>query len=524
MKTCYLFLVIITIASVSLFALNHNVPADYQTIQAALSASSTGDTVFVAPGIYQENINWPQVDGIVLKSTGSMLNTIIDANHNSRGIGFVGSSSNPVITSATKVDGFTIKNGYSNLNGAGAICYFASPEFYNCIIAYNECTQMGSGGGLYCYGASPHLNNVIIVYNKAYSGGGAHIDPTSSPVFNSCVIADNTLISTGGSYAAGIYGRYEVYFQLNNCTITRNNFNYAAAIHLGEVCIPTIQHSTITDNVYGIMVVHNGGITLQNNNLVNNQYGGLWHYDTDSDVLNAQNNWWGAVSGPFHETLNPLGEGDIILGSVTFSNWLQSPDPTSPLAPPLGVDISNITNTSITINWGNSPEPGFNHYVINYGLDSLAVIHPNNIASSEAEYTLTNLSPNTYYSIQIAAVSNSNVQGWYSKQVTVRTAGGSAIQDMEASAPFISNSYPNPFAGNTRISYNLKQPGLTSLNIYNLKGELVSCLFKGRQAAGASDIIWNGRNSNNEAVGAGIYFARLAQNGKVNTMKLVLLK
>ncbi len=524
MKSTAICLIFIMSILVSLTATNRYVPDDYLTIQSALNVCVGGDTVFVAPGIYTENITWPQVDSLSLISTGSMTNTIIDANRNGRGIGFVCSWQNPVITLATKVNGFTIRNGYGNLTGAGITCYYASPEISNCIIAHNECTQNGSGGGLYCYNASPHLTNVIIAHNIAYSGGGAHIDPLSSPIFNNCVVADNTLFSPGGSYAAGIYGRYEVYFQLNNCTVTRNRYLNTSAIHLGEVCTPTIQHSTITDNLNGILVVHNGGLNLQQSNITNNSNNGIWHSDSDGDVLNTQNNWWGSTTGPYHETSNPLGTGDTILGNANYSNWLQSPDPDSPPTPPSLLQISDATDNSITIDWLSNPEPDIDHYIINYGLDSLAVIHPNSFTSTVTSYTLSDLTAGTLYSIQIAAVNNSNKVSWYSTQVITQTTGVNANEDIVMpSASFVSN-YPNPFTGNTKIRYELKRPGQASMAIYNVKGELVKQIFNGRQVSGTSEVTWNGIDKNHRPVAAGIYFARLVQNGKASRIKLVYMK
>ena len=55
-----------------------NVPTDYTTIQAALTAANATDTVLVQPGTYTENIFWPETNGIKLISAGDSSNTIID--------------------------------------------------------------------------------------------------------------------------------------------------------------------------------------------------------------------------------------------------------------------------------------------------------------------------------------------------------------------------------------------------------------------------------------------------------------
>jgi len=514
-------ILIMSLFTVSLLAVIRHVPGNYATIQAALDVSSASDTVSVAPGVYFENIVWPQVDGITLISTGNRENTIIDGNHAGMVLSIQSPWDAPVLTLATKVSGFTIRNGFGQMNGPGVCCRYASPTLSNMIIAFNSSEQMGSGGGLYCYAASPVVTNVIIVHNNAYSGGGVHIDPMSSPVFNHCVIADNTLYSPGGSYAAGVYGRYEVYFQLNQCTIARNRAWTTSAIHLGEVCTPTISHSTITDNYNGILIVTNGSVNLQSSNITENENYGLWLLN--ASPVTVQNNWWGSASGPYHATSNPNGTGETIVGSVDFSDWLTTPDFAAPLSPPKNLDHNDVGNYAIAVSWLNNTNIVPDSWDVNYGTDTLAVIHPNfiNVNGVYNGGLISNLDAGTDYVIQVAAVKDNN-RSWYSNRIIVRTTG-TAVSDPVAPISLLGN-YPNPFIGTTTIKYDLKKPGKATLRIYNMKGQLVQTLFDGYQVPGLQQVSWDGRNENNENVSSGVFFARLECEGQIMNSKLILMK
>jgi hypothetical protein len=92
-------------------------------------------------------------------------------------------------------------------------------------------------------------------------------------------------------------------------------------------------------------------------------------------------------------------------------------------------------------------------------------------------------------------------------------------------------NYPNPFkpSGATRgsgttISFTIPESGNVKLNIYNVKGQLVKSLLNGKKEAGQHEIIWNGKNTNNESVASGIYFYRLETQSKSIYKKMLLVK
>ncbi|MCK4312664.1 MAG: T9SS type A sorting domain-containing protein, partial [Candidatus Cloacimonetes bacterium] len=85
---------------------------------------------------------------------------------------------------------------------------------------------------------------------------------------------------------------------------------------------------------------------------------------------------------------------------------------------------------------------------------------------------------------------------------------------------------PNPFnpsgsgrSPQTTISYKLSKSSRISLNIYNIKGELVETLVNKMQQAGNHSVVWNAEN-----ISSGIYFYRITAGNYSETKKCVILK
>jgi len=83
----------------------------------------------------------------------------------------------------------------------------------------------------------------------------------------------------------------------------------------------------------------------------------------------------------------------------------------------------------------------------------------------------------------------------------------------------LAQNYPNPFNPTTSISYSLPQDGKVLLQIFNVRGQLVTTLVDQNQAAGDHRINWDAAEQS-----SGIYFYKLHWNGHAETHKCILMK
>lgn len=86
-------------------------------------------------------------------------------------------------------------------------------------------------------------------------------------------------------------------------------------------------------------------------------------------------------------------------------------------------------------------------------------------------------------------------------------------------------NFPNPFNPKTKIVLNINQENVpVCIDIYNIKGEIISSIFKGNLNQGIRQFIWNGTDINNNKVSSGMYFIRANIGKEVQNHKMILLK
>jgi hypothetical protein len=83
---------------------------------------------------------------------------------------------------------------------------------------------------------------------------------------------------------------------------------------------------------------------------------------------------------------------------------------------------------------------------------------------------------------------------------------------------------PNPFNPRTTIRFDLPVAGQAQLSIYDLAGRLVRVLVEGEVPAGSHEAVWDGRDASGRSAPSGSYLARLVAGGKVEGVRLSLVR
>ena len=219
------------------------VPKQMPTISEAINSATDGDTILVAPGVYNETINL-RGKAITVSSTKGRDSTIIDAQGISTCVMFTTGETNDTV-----LRGFTLTGGIGALHedgrfGGGIFLHGSSPTIENCAIVNN---QADWGGGLHNLQSSPHLINCHFEGNTAaYNGGGMRSHDWSEPIIESCTF-NNNFAQFGGAMD---YALDSVPLIIDCELVSNGAYFQAGAIYVGCDCSsPNVTGSTICWNV-----------------------------------------------------------------------------------------------------------------------------------------------------------------------------------------------------------------------------------------------------------------------------------
>ena len=470
------------------------VPTDYPTIQAAIDASASGDTVFVLPGVYGGyGIEFGGKD-VALLSTGGPGETLIGGP-----LLFTGGE-----TAAAVVDGFRINVPYGGY-GEGILCSYASSPTIRNVWASGGFAWPDAGGfagPIYIDGASsPVFENCRFWDNSAWMGGAAVIDEASSPKFVDCIFNGNDA-GFGGAVcvlenSSPTFRR--VVFVDNRARSTDDTehgstpgFGGAVYVRDSDPLFEDCEFSGNRADDWGMIFGHGGG--------------GLYLSNSSPTLVRC------TISGNGADPDNgPTGGGVHMAGAS---------------APHFDACIVAFSEEGAGI-LAETPEsqPSFSCCDVfgNAGGDYLGFADPTgadgNISADPffcdlpgGDYSLAGYSPclpeNNACALQIGAY------GWGCEgELTV----AEALPPGRAS---LLQNHPNPFNPKTTIRFALPAASEVSLSVMDVRGRLVAELLDAApRAAGYHEIVWEA-----SAQPSGVYIYRLDAGRFSDTMKMVLLK
>lgn len=294
------------------------VPESYKTIQAAIDAASTSDTVLVAPGVYRERISFKGKAIHVLGRDGAAATTL-DGEQKGSVVIFSGGEGRTSV-----LEGFTITNGLGDSS---------SPSF--------------TGAGATCSpGTSPTIIRNRFVANTAGWGMAVFCWKSGSPLIEDNHFARNSGTSTGAIMArecaaeirgnrfernVGTMGAGAVEISSNSAVVQGNVFLYNRTRFDGGAIEINFGSALVSDNTFvGNRASNGGAINVGSRcgaQIVNNRFlanyaetdGGACFNAGDTIFTNntvVANEAWGSGGGVYSRV------GKLtVTNSILWNNW-----------------------------------------------------------------------------------------------------------------------------------------------------------------------------------------------------------
>jgi parallel beta-helix repeat protein len=338
-------------------------PADFHTIQEAISAASSGDTIFVRNGTYFERVRVNKALRLVGEDRSAV---VIDGN---------GMTPLTITANNASVSGFTVRGG-TQLSQSGI---FVERACY-CSITNNNAKDNNWGIHL-MDGADNNIVSGNIVTNNQV---GIYLNYASGNNVSGNNITGNFVrgisLFGGGSFSNSIFGNnitnsiYGIWLDhvLDNCFWGNNIRNNELGIFGRSADRNRINGNNITANTIGIFIDIARENTFYHNNFINNTYQAeprsdwTWNQTWDDGYPSGGNYWSDYTgvdvkNGPSQDLPGSDGIGDTpyIMNADNIDHY--------PLMNPYGAPPPSTYALTITTTFGGTtnPAPGTYSYTAN---------------------------------------------------------------------------------------------------------------------------------------------------------------
>ncbi len=183
--------------------------------------------------------------------------------------------------------------------------------------------------------------------------------------------------------------------------------------------------------------------------------------------------------------------------------------------------------------WTTQSETNLSGYRIYRGLDNnlytaamMNVFIAANNTSSTSTYSYTDQEAeagNTwYYWLQFMEMDGSDE--FYGPVVVYLPEDGTVTPPVNTVVTGLHSIYPNPFNPTTNISYGLDKDANVTIQVFNLRGELINTVLSGFKTKGTYNLHWDCIDVNGAGCPSGMYFFKMTTGDSVSVKKALLMK
>ena len=276
---------LLVVVSSAAHAATLQVPATYSTIQAAIDASTHGDTVAISPGIYKEHINFLGKN-IVVRGIAGRDATFIEATDFAEPIVSIENGE----TSGAVLEGLTIRYA---VDAAGVYCYNSSPIIQWCTMSFNS--EQGRGGqGIYCHTNSAAIIRYNLLHDNAAQYGGAIRVYRATRVS----IHHNEMFGNWGNYGSAIWSSVSDTASIHHNLIHGNQTRAAVYFRSGP---HVFFGNALVGNAAGLAFSNGPGpaYVVIKNNIITGSGGDAMGPLYTSTASASYNNFWNNEGGGF---------------------------------------------------------------------------------------------------------------------------------------------------------------------------------------------------------------------------------
>jgi hypothetical protein len=478
------------------------------SIQKCIDYSNSGDTIYVANGVYKETIiikrglsligsgvdsciidtkeiispSYPRA--VEIRDSCLIKNFLIDVSNYDPNNGYWNGTGIRVFDLQTP-EIITVMEDNIIQNAHNAISSASNSHIRNNIIVNTESGVKLSGVNLEVYpqvinnyisswhciyiefGSTPYIANNICIGPKAFTGSYSGLNEFYSNLF---IVNDGLYFSDSTEFVNNVItGNLSTAIQVQRYGSIKNNaiINAENVFRSNIIANPVIQYNNIWN--YGVIQTPNIP-PIDSTNIYEDPM-----FVNDTSDFHLQ----------MYSRLIDAGEPSILDKDGTrsdiglFGGPLGENYTYQDLAPRVPVNVSAVYDSiEILIKWNKNTESDFSSYKVYRDTTADFQIDSTKLISTQTDTFYTQHIPSginaLYY--KITAVDSQGNESSPSDEVSVILSSAVQNEPVVVYDYKLYQNYPNPFNPSTIISYRLKERGYVKLMVYDLKGELVRVL------------------------------------------------